>query len=296
MPISKKKWFCEDKVPGRRFGKIKHCFKIDKLVFQGKTPCQDALIFDNSVYGRVFCLENIVEFSQKDEFIYHEMISHPVLFSHPDPKNVLIIGGGDGGALREVLKHPVERVDLVELDKEVINLSKKYLSFVCQNAFSDKRVNIFNMPGQEFIAKRDNFYDIAIIDCTNFGSDGLSNPLYSEGFYEQLLKSMSSSGILIALGFSFLDFDNLTRSSLLKLNKFFPFVSVLKFCMPSYHCGEYSFITASKKINPQKPDFLKINRRFKKLERKFDFKYYSPEVHKASLVLPKVWKIRKEKF
>jgi spermidine synthase len=291
MPTSKDNWFCEDKVPGSRFGKIKHCFSIDELVFKGRTKYQDVLIFDNSVYGRVFCLENIIELSEKDEFIYHEMIAHPVLFSHPNPKNILIIGGGDGGTLREVLRHPVERVDLVEIDIEVINLSKKYLSFVCQNSFSDKRVNIFNMPGQEFIKNKNNFYDIAFIDCTNFGSDGLSNFLYSDNFYKQLSKSLKNDGIMVALGFSFLDFDKFTKDSLKKINNFYPFVSLIRYCMPSYHCGEYSFVTGSKKINMGKINFAKVSKRFKKIEKKFDFKYYSPDIHKASLVLPKIWRI-----
>jgi spermidine synthase len=291
MPISKEGWFCEDEVPGKRFGKIKHCFSVDKLVFQGKTKHQDVLIFDNSVYGRVFCIENIVELSESDEFIYHEMISHPVLFSHPDPKNIIIVGGGDGGALREVLKHPVQMVDLVELDEDVTKISKKYLPFVCRDAFSDERVKIYNMPGQDFIKNRKSLYDIAIIDCTNFDSDGLSNSLYSDEFYKQLLRALKPNGIMIALGFSFLDFDKMTKNAATKLKKFFSFVSVYRFCMPSYHCGEYSFVAASKKINLGKINFSKVSQRFKKLVKKFDFKYYSPEIHKASLILPKIWRM-----
>jgi spermidine synthase len=145
MLTSKEKWFCEKISFGKRAGKLKHCFFIDKLVFKGETNFQEVLIFDNSVYGRILCLDKIIQFSKLDEFIYHEMMVHPVLFSHPKPENVLIIGGGDGGTLREVLKHSVKKVDLVEIDKRIIELSKKYLKFVCKDSFSNKKVNIYNI-------------------------------------------------------------------------------------------------------------------------------------------------------
>ena len=118
-----KKWFCEEVVPGKRLGKIKHCFSIDRLIFKGKSLHQEILVFDNAVYGRIFVLDGIVQLSEKDEYIYHEMLVHPILFSHPNPKRILIVGGGDGGALREVLKHRVKEVWLVDIDKKVIEIS-----------------------------------------------------------------------------------------------------------------------------------------------------------------------------
>lgn len=293
MPISKKKWFCEGGVPGKRFGKVNNCFFIDKLIFQGKTNFQKVLIFNNSIYGKIFCLDDIVELSEKDEFIYHEMISHPILFSHPNPKNILIIGGGDGGALREVLKHPVKKVDLVEIDKKIIDISKKYLRFVCHDSFSDKRVKIFNLPGEKFIGKYKNFYDIVIIDCTNFSQEGLSSPLYLVRFYKDVFTALKKDGIIITLGASFLDFENFIKGISKKLKKVFSSVAIFRFCMPSYHCGEYSFIGASKKINLANVNFNKIEKRFKKLQKKHKLKYYSPEIHQASMILPEIWGVEK---
>ncbi|MCH8244641.1 hypothetical protein IIB97_02025, partial [Patescibacteria group bacterium] len=138
----KQRWFCEGSVPGKRSGTMEHCFIIQKLVYEGKTPYQSVLIFDNPVFGRVLVLEGIVQLSEKDEFIYHEMLVHPILFSHPKPKRVLIIGGGDGGTLREVLKHQVKEVVMVDIDKKVVELLKKYLPFVSDGAFQDKRTNL----------------------------------------------------------------------------------------------------------------------------------------------------------
>ncbi len=291
MPIYKK-WFCESEVPGNRLGKIKHCFLIDKIIFKGKTPFQEVLIFDNGTYGRIFCLDGIVQFSEKDEFIYHEMIAHPVLFSHPKPKNVLIIGGGDGGVLREVLKHPVKKIDLVELDEQIIKLSRRHLRFVCENSFFDKRVEIHNISGESFVREKKDFYDIAIIDCTNLEEEGLSFSLYSERFYREIFVALKKDGIVITLGASFLDFENIIKKIIKRLKEIFPQISIYRFCMPSYHCGEYSFIAGSKKINLQKVDFKKIKKRFNKISKTHTFRFYSPEVHKASMILPKIWKLK----
>jgi len=292
MPtFSKKQLFCEKTVPGKRKGTVEHCFSIDKLIFKGRTKFQDVLIFDNKLYGRTLFLDGILDVAEKDEFIYHEMITHPVLFSHPNPKNVLIIGGGDGGALREVLKHNVKKVDLVEIDEEIIKLSKKHLKFVCKDSFSDKRDKINNMQGQEFIKDIKNYYDLVIVDCTNTESGAISSSLYSTKFYKKIFKALKGDGIMITLGASFLDFDNLIKKFFKKIKNTFPFTTIYRLSVPSFHCGEYSFIAGSKDINLNRVDFKKIKERFKKISRKQKFKYYSPEIHKSSMILPRNWQL-----
>jgi len=290
MPIYK--WFCEKRVPGKRAGKVSHCFLIKKLIFQGKTNFQKVLIFENPVYGRIFCLDGIVQLTEVDEFIYSEMMAHPVLFSHPKPKRILIIGGGDGGVLREVLKHPVKKVDLVEIDKKIIAVSKKYLKFCSQRAFFDKRVKIYNLPGEDFVEKSPkDFYDVIIVDCTNF-SEEISLPLFGIRFYKKCFSILRAEGILITLGASFLDLKFI-KEILRRIKKVFPFWIIYRFCMPSYHCGEYCFIAGSKKVDLKKVDFKKIENRFRKLQKRHNFKYYSPKIHFTSQVLPKIWQIEK---
>lgn len=291
MPTSKEKWFCEEIALGKRAGKIKHCFYIDKLVFKGKTDFQEVLIFDNSVYGRIICLDKIVQFSKSDESIYHEIMVHPILFSHPKPENVLIIGGGDGGVLREVLKHSVKKVDLVEIDKRIIEVSKKYLKFVCKNSFSDKKVKIHNIGGERFIRDYIDYYDVVIVDCTNPEPKGLSSELYSIEFYRQVSRVLKKDGIIITLGASFLDFDTFIKKTFKRIKKVFQFAAIYRFTMPSYHCGQYSFIAGSKKINLASVDFKEIEQRFKKISKKHKFSYYSPEIHKSSMILPKNWQL-----
>jgi spermidine synthase len=126
-------WFYESLYPDIKIG-IK-----GKIVYKKKTPYQDLRIYQTPRFGRMLTLDGAIQTTQNDEFIYHEMLTHPLLLSHPDAKNVLVIGAGDGGVLREVLKHKVKQVILVEIDSDVIELSKKYLPTISKGAFNDKR-------------------------------------------------------------------------------------------------------------------------------------------------------------
>jgi len=281
MPIYKN-WFLEKKIPGKREKGIKHYFLIEKIIFKGKSKFQDVLIFKNPIYGRILVLDGILQLTEYDEFIYHEMISHSVLFPHKDPQRILIIGGGDGGALREVLKHSVEKVHLVEMDKTMINLAKTHLRFVSQNSFSDERVKVFIERGEKFLKNTNEKYDIIIIDSLNFGEKN-SLALFSLKFYKRAFKILTKEGILITLGASFLDFENFVKKIFLRLKKVFPKVFILRFCVPSFHCGEYCFLIGSKKIDLKK---AKIEKKFEKFKKKFSLKYFSPEIFKASLTLP----------
>lgn len=126
---------------------------IEKVLYHWRTEFQDVLIFENAIFGKVLVLDGVVQLTERDNHIYHEMIAHVPLMAHGSARNVLIIGGGDGGTLREVLKHPVERATLVELDGEVIDLSRRYLPKVSDGAFADPRANVLVMDGTRYIGK-----------------------------------------------------------------------------------------------------------------------------------------------
>jgi spermidine synthase len=286
MPIYKN-WFLERKIPGKRERGIKHYFLIEKIIFKGKSKFQDILIFKNPIYGRILALNGILQLTEYDEFIYHEMISHSVLFSHENPKKILIIGGGDGGALREVLKHPVEKVHLVEMDKTMIDLTKTHLRFVSQDSFSDKRVKVFIERGEKFLKNTKEKYDIIIVDSLNFGEKN-SLALFCQKFYKRAFEILTKEGMLITLGASFLDFNDFVKKIFKNLKKVFPKVFILRFCVPSFHCGEYCFLVGSKKIDLKK---VKIERKFKKFKNKSSLKYFSPEIFKSSLILPKIFQL-----
>lgn len=287
MPIFKN-WFEEKQIPGKREKNIKHRFLIQKKIYLGKTNFQKVFIFKNPLYGRIFCLDDIVQFSEIDEFVYHEMMVHPLFLSHPAPKEILIIGGGDGGVLREVLKYPIKKVDLVEIDKKIPEIAQKYLFFVCKNSFFDKRVKIYNQPAQDFVKKlRKNLYDILIIDCTNPYPYSLSFSLYSQNFLKKTYKILKENGILITLGYSFLDFYPALKKTFKKLRKIFRHSHLIRFTMPSYHCGDYCFFVGSKKIDLEKVNLENIKRRYNRLNIKT--KYYLPSLHFSYFLLPPLY-------
>ncbi len=138
------------------------------------------MVFESPDFGRVLVLDNIVQLTERDEFFYHEMLSHIALHTHPEPRKVIVIGGGDGGTMREVLKHPsVKKAYLVEIDKKVVDVSREYLPFV-SSKLDDPRVEIHYTDGAEFI-KSINNVDVVIVDSTD--AIGMARTLYSEEFF-----------------------------------------------------------------------------------------------------------------
>lgn len=286
----KQQWFCEGTVPGQRLGTMRHCFAIQKLLYRGKTKYQSVLIFDNPVFKRVLVLEGIVQLSEADEFIYHEMLVHPTMFSHKSPERVLIIGGGDGGTLREVLKHPVKEAVMVDIDSKVVDLCVKHLPFMeGRKSYADKRTRLVIGDGLEFIKRYKDYFDVVIID----GNDevGAAKELYGQTFYRNVRRVLKSDGMVAAqIGSLSLDYGSLVKRAHTRFQKLFAHTQTFKLTMPSYHCGEYAFVAASKKRDFTKVSWPSLKRRFGKLKSKHLFQYYTPEVHEASMVLPDMWK------
>lgn len=279
--FKKNQWFFEETIPGI-LDVLKTGLKIKKRIFTAKSPYQRLEVIDTFPFGRILVLDGIIQLSQIDEFIYHEMLVHPAIFSHPCPKKVLIIGGGDGGVLREVLRHPIQEVYLVDIDRKVIEVSQKYLPFVSRGAFLDKRARIFIEDGIKFIKKYKNFFDVIIIDSTD--PLGPSLRLFSKNFYQDIFKALTKNGVLsVQSGCLFEQFFHL-KKIFEKLKNFFPFIKIHKACVPCFQCSnEYSFTVASK-FDLRKITLKDVEKKFQKLN--LDLKYYSPEIHFSSVVLP----------
>lgn len=254
----------------------------EKEIYSGKSQFQKIEIFETKEFGRILALDGFVQLSTKHEFIYHEMLVQPALFYHPKPERILIIGGGDGGALREVVKHKsVREIFLVDIDKKVIELSKKYLPSVSQGAFKDKRLKIFNEDALEFVKKYNNYFDVIISDLTD--PNGPSLRLWNIGFYRDVLRALKEKGVA---GFQTSYFKRkFAREARKKIKKVFPFFKIHKVFIGCFPFDEQTFSFGSKKINFAKVTFEEINEKFKKLNLKT--KYYSPEIHFSSQVLPK---------
>jgi spermidine synthase len=269
-------WFYERLYPDVRIG-IK-----GERIFRKKTIFQKMEVYQTDRYGKMLTLDDVVQTTEKDEFIYHEMLTHPVLFLHPRPQKVLIIGGGDGGALREVLKHPVTKVCLVEIDEAVVKISKKYLPKICQRAFEDKRLNLIIDDGAKFVRMTKERFDIIIVDSTD--PIGAAKTLFSRKFYTQLYSVLTQRGMIIRQTGSTTIQQDEVRSNYKLAKQIFPFVAIHVVAVPTYIGGFFSLLVASKKIDPGKASLKYIEKKFRALQLRT--KYYNPQVHIGSLYIP----------
>jgi spermidine synthase len=172
-------------------------YTVKKSLRKGKTKFQQIELIDTEEFGKVLLLDNITQLGDRKDFGYHEPMVHPAMCSHPNPRSVLVIGGGDGGILREVLKHPsVNRVEMAELDGEVIDFAKKYLSSVHKGAFDDKRVNLNIVDGRVFTGEHPGEFDVIIMDMTD--PFGPSRMLYTRDFFRVVRKALrNDKGIFV---------------------------------------------------------------------------------------------------
>lgn len=254
-----------------------------KLLYKEKTPYQDLRIYKTERFGNLLLLDGAIQTTEKDEFIYHEMLTHTVMLIHPQPKRVLIIGGGDGGILKEVIKYKdVESIYLVEIDKRVIEISQKYLKTICQNAFEDKRVNIIIEDGAKFVKKTKEKFDIVIVDSPD--PVGVAKVLFSSKFYKDIFNCLKKDGLMIRQTGSTILQENELEENWRILNRIFPYVWIHLIATPTYIGGFFSLTVASKKIDLFKIDIDKLEKKFNRL--KIKTKYYNPYLHIASSVLP----------
>jgi spermidine synthase len=211
---------------------------MDRIVLHQHTGLQEVLIFDNAELGRVLVLDGVVQTSALDEFIYHEMMTHPALIAHGAARDVLIIGGGDGGALEEVLKHPgVARVTLVELDPKVVEIARRWLAEINRGAFDDPRVELLFADGVEFVARSDRRFDVVMLDSTD--PLGPGEVLFTEAFYRNCHARLRPGGILVGQGGNPLVEPARLRACRERLGRVFADVSVLLGAVPSFLGGPF---------------------------------------------------------
>ncbi|XP_064613265.1 spermidine synthase-like [Liolophura sinensis] len=184
-------WFYDD------LDNVKIGFKVDEVLFRGKSPLQDILVFQNAEFGRVLVIDGTIQLTEKDECAYHEMIAHLPLNSHPEPKRVLILGGGDGGVAREVVKNStVETVDICEIDQMVLDVSRKYLPFT-SCGLDHPKVTVHVQDGAEFIKAVQHKYDVIITDSSDFTEEpSPSTALFQLQYYQGVKEALAPDGIM----------------------------------------------------------------------------------------------------
>lgn len=253
-------------------------FTVDEVMYRGRTAHQDVLIFRNRLFGTVVALDGIVQLTERDNHIYHEMIAHVPLLAHGHAKRVLIIGGGDGGTLREVLKHPVVQATLVEIDREVIELAQRFVPDVAGNAFRDPRTRVIVGDGVDYVARTGSRFDVIIVDSTD--PVGPGEELFSEAFYRACRKLLPSDGIIaVQSGTPFYQPDQL-ENVCARLATAFPAVSPFLAPVPTYAGGMLALVTAGPSRTALRPPSPILQARFPSLAGKV--RYYTPDVHEAA--------------
>ncbi len=253
-------------------------FKVKNVLFSKQTPYQRLDVFETDFYGNVLVLDGCVQITQKDEFVYHEMLSHVPLYTHPNPKNVLIIGGGDGGTVREVVKHPeVDHVDLVEIDEVVIEVAKKYFPEVsCE--LDNPKLSILPMDGIEYIKSKKNHYDVILIDSTD--PVGPAEGLIVSSFYQNAFVALTDNGVMAVQAESPFFYPEWVRKIYRNLHGVFPVTKFYLSFTPTYPGGMWTFGFASKGLDPV-TDFAPS-----RVPAGTSFRYYTPDLHQAAFQLP----------
>lgn len=269
-------WFSEPHTPN-----VKLSIRVDEQLYSGHSEFQRIDVFESQEFGRFLVLDGYIMLTEKDEFIYHEMIVHVPMAVHPNVKKVLVIGAGDGGAIRELARYPeIEHIDLVEIDEQVIQVSRQFLPRTsCK--LDDERVHIYYEDGLRFVRSREDEYDLIIVDSTDpFGpGDGL----FTKEFYGNCYKALKEDGIMVNQHES--PFYEADATACMRAHKriveSFPISRVYQAHIPTYPSGHWLFGFASKKYHPVHDlDAERWN------ARELDTLYYTPRLHEGAFCLP----------
>jgi len=257
---------------------------VNKILFSEETPYQKVEVYETDTWGNLMTIDGMVMLSERDEFVYHEMLSHVGLFAHPDPRRVLIIGGGDGGTAREVMRHSsVQQVDMVEIDEAVVRASKEFLPEV--GDWNNPKLNVLFEDGIQFVKDIDDPYDVIIID----GSDpvGPAEGLFESNFMQACYDGLSENGVLTAQTESpwVSDYHPSMKKVFSALEDIYEVSKMYLAYIPLYPAGMWSFSFASKGADPLSNETLS---RVEEGLNNFDteLKYYNPEVHRGCFALP----------
>jgi spermidine synthase len=262
---------------------ISQNFRIDKMYFEQKTEHQHLMIFHNAMLGRVMTLDGVVQTTEVDEFIYHEMMAHVPIFAHGQAKRVLIIGGGDGGMLREVLRHrDIEHVTMVEIDSAVIDMAKEYLPNHSAGAFDDERAHIVIADGMDYVRETDDRFDVIISDSTD--PIGPGEVLFTDDFYAQCTRILNQGGVMATQnGVAFFQIDEVKTTNR-RMRQHFSDQTFYSAAVPTYYGGVMTFAWGSDDAALRTTPIDELQRRYDNAG--FKTRYYSPQVHVASFALP----------
>ncbi|KAK9385347.1 Spermidine/spermine synthase [Lipomyces mesembrius] len=255
--------------------------RVNQILHVEKSKYQDVLVFESSNYGNVLVLDGVIQATERDEFAYQEMITHLAMFNHANPKRVLVIGGGDGGVLREIVKHEsVEEAILCDIDECVIRVSKKYLPSMAVG-FQHPKVKVFVEDGFKFLAAYKNHFDVIITDSSD--PEGPAESLFQKPYYELLNDALTENGVITTQAENIWLHMPLIRDLKKACSEVFPVAEYAYTTIPTYPSGQIGFMVCSKdaKCKVDTPTRVTDPEKEKEL-----FRYYNSAIHRASFVLP----------
>ena len=268
-----KQWITEEQTPHLHLST-----EVDKVMYSGQSDFQKIEVAHSLQYGNMLVLDGVFQTSEKEEFVYHEMMAHVPLFLHPNPKRVLIIGGGDGGVARECVRHPeVESVTMVEIDGKVVELAKEFLPTISQAMRENNpKLTVTIGDGLAHVRDEEDYYDVIIVDCSD--PIGPGEGLFQEPFYKDVYKALKEDGLFVQQTESPFLHQSLIHDVFEVVDRNFPMTRLYTAFIPLYPAGMHCFTMGSKKYDPLNwtPNRLKT----------FKTKYYNEDIQKAAFALP----------
>ncbi|WP_312653061.1 polyamine aminopropyltransferase [Proteiniclasticum sp.] len=269
-------WYTEDHSKEAKFS-----IKVEQQLYSGKSDFQRIDVFQSNEFGKFFTLDGLVMITEKDEFIYHDMIVHVPMATNPNIKKVLVIGAGDGGTVRELVRYKsIEKIDMVEIDKLVVDVCREYFPN-STSGLDDERVSLYFQDGLKFVSEKENEYDLIIVDSTD--PIGPGEGLFTREFYSNCHRALTKDGILVNQHESpfYEEYAKAMQRAHKRIHEFFPVAKVYQVHIPTYASGHWLFGFASKSFDPvrdlndEKWNALGL-----------ETGYYNTEIHKAAFALP----------
>lgn len=262
---------------------MKSSFRAEKVLYHRPIGQQDLILFENPIFGRMLSLDGVTQVTEADEFIYHEMLTHVPVLAHGAVKSVLIIGGGDGGMLREVARHSsIERIVMVEIDEGVVTFSKEYLPGVSAGAFDDPRLELAIADGADYMRDATEQFDVIIVDSTD--PIGPGEVLFTDHFYGHAKQRLKDGGVLVTQnGVPFLQGDELS-GTMRAFRSLFDVATCYLATVPTYVGGPMAFGFGTDNQDLLTVDAATLAERHKAAG--LDTRYYTPDVHKGAFALP----------
>lgn len=265
------------------YAPIQYVYDVERVLYREKSKYQEIMVFENPHFGRILVLDGVVQLTERDEFFYHEMLAHVVMHSHPCPKKIIVIGGGDGGTVREVLKHDaVEKVYFIEIDEEVVRVSKEFFPSVA-SGIGDGRVDLRCMDGAEFVRQRNGDIDVIIVDSTDI--IGFAKSLFTVEFFKAVRNCLAGDGMFVSLSESLHFHKDIVVGVQEEMKLIFPTVDLYTAPLATYPGNWWTFSAGSKKH-----DLRQMRRDYR-----IETRYYNEETHKQSFLPPKTYEMLMQK-